>query len=155
MLPKNLLCFSPIRWDYIMHRPQQLLMRFAEGANVYFFEEPLFDAIGDPYLTYGTLSETLWKIVPHLAANSTSWQVTSCLTALLDGFLENANLDRWAFWYYSTIPLPFTEKYIPRLIIFDQLEEQESLSGWDSIFLSVHQQIINRLPEADVIAILP
>jgi len=155
MFPKNLLCFSPIRWDFTMYRPQQLLVRFADNTNVYFFEEPVFDATKDPFLTYSTRSETLWKLVPHLCANLSAQEINASLSLLLDQFLENANLDKWVFWYYSPIVLPFTEKHKPRLVIYDRLEEQDHCADWNDIFLSVNQQIKSKLPLTDSIALVP
>lgn len=122
MQPNNLLCFSPVRWDYVMKRPQHLLLRFAQQANVYFFEEPVFDAADEPFLSYSTRSETLWKVVPHLKPGLTSAQTISVLTVLLDRFLENTCMSKWIFWYYTPYAMSFTKKYRPRLVIYDQLE---------------------------------
>jgi hypothetical protein len=43
-LQKNLLCFSHLRWDFVFQRPQHLLTRFSEEMNVFFLEEPIFEA---------------------------------------------------------------------------------------------------------------
>lgn len=123
MAPKNLLCFSHLRWDFLLQRPQQLLLRFAENTNIYYVENPVFDAKGEPYLSFGTRSETLWKIVPHLRSGLTSSQITKCMVQLMDGFLENANLEDWMFWYYTSSALSFTKKYKPGLTIYDCMDE--------------------------------
>jgi hypothetical protein len=155
MLPKNLLCFSPIRWDFTMYRPQQLLVRFAEDTNVYFFEEPVFDAVDGPFLTYSTRSETLWKLVPHLLPQIGEEQINASLGVLLDGFLMRADLQKWTFWYYTHGVLPFTEKYKPRLVIYDRIVGGDDNADWNDVFLSVSQQIKNKLPLSTEIALLP
>jgi len=155
MLPKNLLCFSPIRWDFKMHRPQQLLVRFADHANVYFFEEPVFDAIESPFLTFSTRSETLWKVVPHLSSDLTVEKANFYLAQLLDQLLEKANLDQWAFWFYTPTALPFTEKHKPKVVIYDRVEEAGSGADWNDVFRLVNQQIRNKLALSNVIAIHP
>lgn len=132
--PNNLLCFSPVRWDYILKRPQHLLLRFARQTNVFFFEEPVFDATGEPFLAYSTRSETLWKVVPHLKPGLTSAQTISILTILLDGFLENTCLSKWIFWYYTPYALSFTWKHRPGLVVYDQLEHS-------SVSMSVCQKL--------------
>jgi hypothetical protein len=154
MFPKNLLCFSPIRWDFIMYRPQQLLVRFAEQSNVYFFEEPVFDAVDEAYLSYATRSETLWKLVPHLPPGLNELQTDDCLSVLLDEFLEAEDLDRWSFWYYTPSVLSFTEKYNPKVVIYDWVEEKENYLDWNAIFLSVRKQINAKLPFCNAIHIL-
>jgi len=155
MLPKNLLCFSPIRWDFTMYRPQQLLVRFAEYTNVYFFEDPIFDADDKPFLTYSTRSETLWKLVPHLVPCATPENVVRSLTLLLDQFLEKANMDKWAFWFYTDRPLVFTEKYKPKVVIYDQIPEEDGKSDWNSVFSSVREQIKNHIATSGVIELAP
>lgn len=123
MAPKNLLCFSHLRWDFLLQRPQQLLLRFAEDTNIYYVENPVFDAKEEPYFSFGTRSETLWKMVPHLRPGLTSSQITRCMTQLIDGFLEKANLDDWTFWYYTAAALSFTKKYKPGLTVYDCMDE--------------------------------
>lgn len=127
--PNNLLCFSPVRWDYILKRPQHLLLRFSRQTNVYFFEEPVFDAVDESYLVYATRSETLWKVVPHLKPGLTSAQIISALTVLLDQFLENTCLSKWIFWYYTPYAMSFTKKHRPKLIVYDRLEDSPVLAG--------------------------
>lgn len=127
--PNNLLCFSPVRWDYILKRPQHLLLRFARDTNVYFFEEPVFDAAEETYLAYATRSETLWKVVPHLKPGLTSAQTISALAVLLDQFLENTCLSNWIFWYYTPYTLSFTKKHRPKLVVYDQLNDSPALTG--------------------------
>lgn len=123
MAPKNLLCFSHLRWDFLLQRPQQLLLRFAEHSNVYYFENPVFDAKEDPYFSFETRSETLWKMVPHLRPGLTSSQITKCLSQLIDGFLENVKLEDWTFWYYTASALLFTKKYKPGITVYDCMDE--------------------------------
>lgn len=151
MLPKNLLCFSPVRWDFVMYRPQQLLVRFAEQASVYFFEDPVFDAEDTPYLSYATRSETLWKVEPHLKAGLTQEEVDAALALLLDQLLRDADMDQWIFWYYAPPPLPFTRKYNPRLVIYDHVKPADGNADWNTIFSSVMQQIDEKLPDKSLI----
>ncbi|MGY0034403.1 hypothetical protein [Pedobacter sp. NJ-S-72] len=100
-----------------------MLLRFADDTNVYFVENPVFDAKEKPYLSFGTRSETLWKIVPHLRPGLSSSQITRFMIQLIDEFLANADLDNWTFWYYTSSALALTKKYNPRLTIFDCMDE--------------------------------
>lgn len=123
MIPKNLLCFSHLRWDFLLQRPQQLLLRFAEDTNVYFVENPVFDAKEKPYFSFGTRSETLWKMVPHLRAGLSSSQIIRSMIQLIDEFLVNTDLDNWTFWYYTSSALALTKKHKPALTVFDCMDE--------------------------------
>lgn len=144
--PVNILCFSPLRWDFMLQRPQHLLLRFARHQNVYFFEDPIFDANHEPFLSCQTRSETLWKVVPHLNAGLTAAQSITCLKTLLNKFLENTNLDQWIFWYYSSSYLSFTEDHQPKLIVYDCLEELSALRATE-----VNRHEKNLLARANVI----
>lgn len=153
MLPKNLLCFSPLRWDYVMYRPQQLLLRFAEEANVYFFEEPVYDAEEASYLSFSTRSETLWKVVPHLISDLNPEEVTLSQARLLDEFLETAKLDNWMFLYYTAQALPFSAKHKPKLIIYDQVEQPGTGQdvNWDEVYAAVNAQIHQKLLFSNIV----
>ena len=37
----NLICFSHLRWDFVLQRPQHLMTRFAKTWSVTFWEEAL------------------------------------------------------------------------------------------------------------------
>jgi len=153
MLPKNILCFSSVPWDFKMRRPQQLLIRFAEQANVYFFEEPVFDAQNDCFITFSTRSETLWKVVPHVLPNLSREQISTCMEQLLDDFFKKANLDNWTFWYYTKNAFSFSKKYKPKLTIYDSIAgyDEGHSSDWDEIFTAIHSKIKSQLSSVNII----
>lgn len=125
--PKHLLCFSHLRWDFVLQRPQHFLKRCAQDMHVYFFEEPIFDADGEDFLSISKGEDRLHVVVPHLNSTTDSALVTKSLTSLLDKFLENEDLADWIFWYYTPMSLPFTERFSPKLVVYDCMDE---LSGF-------------------------
>lgn len=123
IMPKNLLCLSHLRWDFVFQRPQHLLTRFSETSTVYFFEEPIFDSETDSYLTFSKRLPNLWVCIPHLAQGLDKAQTNAELTALMDKFLQNKDLEDFTFWYYTPMALEFTDKYSPKLTVFDCMDE--------------------------------
>ena len=121
--PRQLLCFSHLRWDFVFQRPQHLLSRFARQLNVYFLEEPIFDSSGDSFLTICKKSAQLHIIVPHLPENLCAEEVNASMTWLLDQFFNHSNLNDWMFWYYTPMALTYSEKFKPRLVIYDCMDE--------------------------------
>jgi len=113
ILPKHILCFSHLRWDFVFQRPQHLLSRFAKDAIVYFFEEPVFDTLNESYLSISKRSEGVNVVVPHLLEKIDPLTVNTALTLLLDKFLLDVKMDDWAFWYYTPMAYAFTNKYKP------------------------------------------
>jgi len=120
---KHILCFSHLRWDFVFQRPQHLLSRFAEDAIVYFFEEPIFDALNESYLSISKRGKKINIIVPHLKEEIDPQTANATLTTLLDKFLLDVKMDDWAFWYYTPMAYAFTNKYKPKLIVYDCMDE--------------------------------
>ena len=58
-LPKSLICFSHLRWDFVFQRPQHLLTRLSKALKVFYIEEPIFDAPTDGYYEYLNRGENL------------------------------------------------------------------------------------------------
>jgi glycosyltransferase involved in cell wall biosynthesis len=121
--PRHLLCFSHLRWDFVFQRPQHLLSRFAKEVYVYFLEEPIFDTNGEAYLAICKKTEKLTVVVPHLPGGINDQQFNSSMTKLLDKFFQNVNLNDWMFWYYTPMALSYSEKFKPRLTIYDCMDE--------------------------------
>jgi glycosyltransferase involved in cell wall biosynthesis len=121
--PKNLICFSHLRWDFVYQRPQHLLSRFAKNANVYFFEEPIFDDGHEDTLSISPRGDNIYVIVPKFSHGKNSQEINVLLSALLDNFLSKINMDDCTFWYYTPMALSFTDKYKPKLIIYDCMDE--------------------------------
>lgn len=121
--PKNLLCFSHLRWDFVYQRPQHLLTRFAEHTAVYFLEEPIFCSTDTAYLTFSRRAENLWVCVPHLPHGLNGEDVNARLRELLDFFFINKNASDFTFWYYTPMALTFSRHIEPGLTVFDCMDE--------------------------------
>lgn len=122
-LPKNLIAFSHLRWDFVFQRPQQLLSRLSKKFNVYFWEEPQHDADERAYLTLSTLSKNLSVVVPHLPAGLLPFEQRLYLKDLLDRLLAAQNLQEFVCWYYTPMALEFSEHLQPKLLVYDCMDE--------------------------------
>lgn len=124
--PKNILCFSHLRWDFVFQRPQHLMSRFAKETNVFILEEPIFD--GHDHFSAEKRSEKLTVITPHLTPNRNSEEDRITMRILLADFLKNQPMTEWVFWYYTPMALQFSDNYGPALTVFDCMDE---LSAFD------------------------
>jgi glycosyltransferase involved in cell wall biosynthesis len=122
-VPGIMVCLSHLRWDFVFQRPQHLLTRFSKNMNVFFIEEPIFDATGQEYYTYAQKEENLVVIVPHLPPGLTTEECRAVQKSMFDQFMENKDLSDYCFWYYTPMALEFSRKYTPELIIFDCMDE--------------------------------
>ncbi|MFW0717886.1 glycosyltransferase family 1 protein [Pedobacter sp. N23S346] len=127
-LPKNLLCFSHLRWDFVFQRPQHLMTRFAKEQHVFFLEEPVFDAQGRDYLAKEIRDGNITLLIPHLAVEKNQEEAQRAMSNLLSEFLAGESMREWIFWYYTPMALQFSLNHRPELIIFDCMDE---LSAFD------------------------
>ncbi len=61
----NFVVFSHLRWNFVFQRPQHLMTRCARTNNVFFCEEPVFDA-ATPYWDISFADSGVRVAVPHL-----------------------------------------------------------------------------------------
>lgn len=141
---KHILCFSHLRWDFVFQRPQHLLSRFAKDTMVYFFEEPVFDAPKENYLSISKRSEGINVVVPHLIEGAVPQTVNTALTTLLDKFLLDVKMDEWAFWYYTPMAYAFTNKYKPKVIIYDCMDELSAFKFAPPELIALERMLIEK-----------
>jgi glycosyltransferase involved in cell wall biosynthesis len=122
-LPKNILCFSHLRWDFVFQRPQQLLTRFAETFQVFYMEEPVFDAVGADHYVYADRGKNLVLMVPHIRPGLQPAEIVQAQRNLLDSFMAKREIADYIFWYYTPMALQFSKKYRPELTVFDCMDE--------------------------------
>ncbi len=122
-LPKNLLCFSHLRWDFVYQRPQHLMTRFSSFTAVYYVEEPIFDTSEKPFLTFSQRLPNLWVCVPHLPEGLSKNDVNKQLKELLNIFFINKDPRDFIFWYYTPMALEFSQKFTPGLLVYDCMDE--------------------------------
>jgi len=123
LFPENLICFSHLRWDFVYQRPQHLLSRFSKGTKVWFFEEPVFDAVEKNYLSIKNESDTLNIVVPHLLQGLSDEKIVYDQSLLLKQLGLNVDLSECIFWYYTPMALKFSAEFKPKFIVYDCMDE--------------------------------
>jgi len=145
---KDLLCFSHLRWDFVFQRPQHLMTRFAQSANVYFLEEPVFGSVDKPYLKLEKRNAGLWVCVPHLPHGLAQQQIVIEMKILLQTFFEGRNPNQFTFWYYTPVAFEFSNTFTPDLTIYDCMDELSAFRFAPPQLKFLEQQL---LLKADVV----
>jgi glycosyltransferase involved in cell wall biosynthesis len=122
-LPKTILCFSHLRWDFVFQRPQHLLTRFAKDFEVFYMEEPIFDATDSDHYGYLERGENLVVMVPHIRPGLQHARINKALKKLLDDFIYERKAADYIFWYYTPMAMEFSRHYQPELTVFDCMDE--------------------------------
>lgn len=121
-----LLVFSPLRWDFVHQRPQQLLSRLAGRWQVLYVEEPVAAPAGSaPRLSISERGPALSVLVPHLPPRDDHAASTvAALHALIAGHLctiDAAAATRVA-WLYTPRRLPLARALQPDALVYDCLD---------------------------------
>jgi glycosyltransferase involved in cell wall biosynthesis len=147
-LPQNLIVLSHLRWDFVFQRPQHLLTRLAKSFNIFYFEEPVFEAIDQEHLSFSKRADNIWIVVPHMPEGMSAEEIKNTHKQMFDRFMENKNLADYAFWYYTPMALEYSRKYNPDLVIFDCMDE---LSAFKFAPVELKNMEKELLKKADVV----
>ncbi len=119
-----LICFSHLRWDFVLQRPQHLMSRFARERAVFFFEEFIPT---DHHLAYleihpfeGTTVKSVRPRVPHWWSEA---EREVALSHLLDDLLAMYGAKRPIFWFYTPTMYEFARHIDASAIVYDCMDE--------------------------------
>jgi hypothetical protein len=125
---EDVICFSHLRWNFVIQRPQHLLTRCARDRRVFFFEEPLFDT-GGPRLTVTRDPSGVIVAVPHLPTGWYPEAIASGLAALVDGLIVGEQITSYIAWYYTPMAWVFSSHLEPRAVVYDCMDELSGFAG--------------------------
>jgi glycosyltransferase involved in cell wall biosynthesis len=145
---ESVLCLSHLRWNFVFQRPQHLLSRCAREHDVVFFEEPMFDA-KEPELEVYTSDQGVRVAVPHLAPDTPAEVVEAEQRKMIDRIVQRElNGARPVLWYYTPMPIAFTDQVRPRAVVYDCMDELSLFKGAPAV-LKEREKLL--LEHADVV----
>ena len=119
-----LVCFSHLRWDFVLQRPQHLMERFSAERQVFFFEEFIPT---DHHLAYleihpfqGTSVKAIRPRVPHWWNDQ---ERDKALSQLLDELLSLYGVAKPVLWFYTPIMFEFARHVDAAAIVYDCMDE--------------------------------
>ncbi|EJC85275.1 UDP-galactopyranose mutase [Rhizobium leguminosarum bv. trifolii WSM2297] len=119
-----LICFSHLRWDFVLQRPQHLMERFSRGRPVFYFEEFIPT---DHHLAYleihpfeGTSVKAVRPRIPHW------WNEAdreAALRRLLDDLILLHGGKRPILWFYTPLMFAFAQHVDAVAVVYDCMDE--------------------------------
>ncbi|MBY5561101.1 UDP-galactopyranose mutase [Rhizobium leguminosarum] len=119
-----LICFSHLRWDFVLQRPQHLMERFSRERPVFYFEEFIPT---DHHLAYleihpfeGTSVKAVRPRIPHW------WNAAeqeAALRRLLDDLILLHGGKRPILWFYTPLMFGFARHVDAVAIVYDCMDE--------------------------------
>jgi glycosyltransferase involved in cell wall biosynthesis len=145
---ESVLCLSHLRWNFVFQRPQHLLSRCARDHDVVFFEEPVFDA-SEPGLAVYTSDQGVRVAVPHLVPGTPAETAEAALRRMVDRIVQRElNGAQPVLWYYTPMPIAFTDQVRPRAVVYDCMDELSLFKGAPAV-LKEREKLL--LADADVV----
>lgn len=118
-----LICFSHLRWNFVFQRPQHLMTRFARIWDVFFFEEPVFEAVEQPRLEQRRDQSDVVTAVPVLPEGLDERGQVRAQQELIDQLVQTHEQRLVMLWYYTPMALPFTRHLRRAMCVYDCMDE--------------------------------
>ncbi|WP_374300454.1 UDP-galactopyranose mutase [Paracoccus sp. (in: a-proteobacteria)] len=119
-----LICFSHLRWDFVLQRPQHLMSRFADEYRLFFWEEAIPTDHHLPYLEFHAFGGTsVQSIRPRVPARWSPEDQARALSDLLDQMMGLAGIHRPVLWFYTPMMWPIARHVDAAAIVYDCMDE--------------------------------
>lgn len=119
-----LICFSHLRWDFVLQRPQHLMGRMANDYRLFFWEEAIPTDHHLPYLEFHAFAgTTVQAIRPRVPARWTPAEQAGALSGLLDQMMGVAGIHRPVLWFYTPMMWPIAAHVAASAVVYDCMDE--------------------------------
>src|SRR5215217_265006 len=147
--PAPLICFSHLRWDFVLQRPQHLMERFAGQRQVYFFEEYIPTDHHLAYLEYHPFSGTeVISVRPRVPHWWDEARRETALRGLLDTLLRLHGVAKPVLWFYSPMMFGFAKHVDAAAVVYDCMDELANFRFAPHQLKTLEAELIER---ADVV----
>jgi glycosyltransferase involved in cell wall biosynthesis len=119
----TLICFSHLRWDFVLQRPQHLLTRAAQQFDVLFFEEPGFSENGRAHLSVKKTEEGVTVVTPMLPGGLCESECIMTQRRLLNILIASRKNIPAVAWYYTPMALQFSAHIKFDCTVYDCMDE--------------------------------
>ncbi|KQT57568.1 UDP-galactopyranose mutase [Aureimonas sp. Leaf460] len=144
-----MICFSHLRWDFVVQRPQHLMRRFAAGRRVFFFEEHIGCDHPLPYLEYHPFpADGVIAIRPRLPHWWSEAEREAGLRDLLAMLIETSLPAPPVLWFYTPMMFAFAKDVPAAAVVYDCMDELANFKFADPRLLIEEAALLAR---ADVV----
>jgi UDP-galactopyranose mutase len=145
-----LICFSHLRWNFVLQRPQHLLGRAARSQPVIFFEEPIMEPDARAHLRLETPQAGVTVATPILPSCLTQRECDLFQRSLLSDLLAQHDIsdsqqrERLITWYFTPMPLRFSAHLQPAVCVYDCMDELSQFAGAPHELRDLERQLMAR-----------
>jgi glycosyltransferase involved in cell wall biosynthesis len=120
--PRDVLCFSQLRWDFVYQRPHHLMVRAARDRRVWYVEEPVQEADG-PRLVIEERGPTLTTVRPVVPGHWSGPEIDEAVSTMLEQLAGTVGIERPIAWYYTPMALQWSQWLRPAVTVYDCMDE--------------------------------
>lgn len=142
-MPRDLLCFSHLRWDHVYQRPNHLMARAARERRVYFVEEPR-DSLGFVPRTTQVVRDGVHVVTPWLPEGLPDDARQRALSALMDTLVRQERIQSPLAWYYTPMALPWTGHLQSSAVVYDCMDFLAAFRGAPPELVDLEAQLLAR-----------
>lgn len=142
-----LIVFSHLRWAFVFQRPQHLMTLLAQYYQIFFVEEPLYQA-GSPGMHKHSPAPNITVIQPYTDIEAPGFHDSQIapLQLLLSTLIDEHQ--RPLIWFYTPMALPLLTGFNPLVVIYDCMDE---LSAFDQAPRQLQQRESALMSRADIV----
>jgi glycosyltransferase involved in cell wall biosynthesis len=138
------LCFSHLRWNFVLQRPQHLLTRASRTNKVFYIEEPIFEKVTKPFMRTAEPSAAIRVLTPVLAEGTSHTDAIDMQRMLVDRALASIQFDHLILWYYTPMALPFTDHIECDVCIYDCMDELSAFKNAPRELVQMEKLLMQR-----------
>ncbi|MEO6722577.1 MAG: glycosyltransferase family 1 protein [Ferruginibacter sp.] len=140
----DIICFCHLRWNFVYQRPQHLLTRFAHYSRVFVMEEPEYGAENNYLEIKQVENKLIWIAVPKLRNGLNEQEKIEAQRILLDELIMSYYIHRFIAWYYSPMPLSFSDHINPAMIVYDCMDELSGFNGAPESLVNKEKELFQK-----------
>jgi UDP-galactopyranose mutase len=111
-------------------------------------EEPMYGSEKNYLRIQQIENKLIWIAVPHLKDGLTEDEQVEAQRILLDELIMSFFIDRFIAWYYSPMPLSFSDHIKPALVVYDCMDELSAFDGAPESLVNMEKQLFRK---ADIV----
>jgi len=141
----DIVVFSHLRWQFVTQRPQHVITRMAENANVLFVEEPIaYEPNEKGTANIFKATDNVTVLQPRIG-----WEhMLEELEPLLLRQMETQNIADPILWFYSPVFHDITDRLNHRLVVYDCMDELSAFKGAPVALVDQERALLDK---ADVV----
>jgi UDP-galactopyranose mutase len=140
-----IICFSHLRWDFVLQRPQHLMRRFGEYQQVFFFEEFIPTDHHLPYLEFHSFDGTkVIAVRPRVPRDWLGERLQEAMARLLDEMLAIHNAGKPILWFYTPMMYPIAAHIDAAAVIYDCMDELSNFRFAPHDLRHIERQLMQR-----------